>query len=197
MQNSLDATVAAAFERSLRVLRQAGTQIEEIELAEIADLAAINATGGFSAAESYAWHRQLISAHKSEYDPRVAQRILRGAGMSAADYIDLLAARKLWIGRMEAKLAGFDAVLSPTVPIVAPAIAALAPGAARDDAFFAVNNQLLRNTSVVNLFDGCAISIPCHAPDELPVGLMAWHGALRDDGVLNVARQIEQMLQSA
>jgi len=98
---------------------------------------------------------------------------------------------------MEARLAGFDALLCPTVPIVAPAIADVAPGAERDAAFFRVNGLLLRNTSMVNMLDGCAISIPCHAPDELPVGLMVWHGAMRDHGVLNVARQIERMLQAA
>jgi aspartyl-tRNA(Asn)/glutamyl-tRNA(Gln) amidotransferase subunit A len=194
MQNSLDATVAAAFERSLRVLRQAGAQIEEIELAEIADLVAINATGGFSAAESYAWHRSLIAAHQSEYDHRVALRILRGERMSAADYIDLLAARQLWIARMEAKLAGFDAVLSPTVPIVAPTIASVA---GNDDEFFRVNGLLLGNTSVVNMLDGCAISLPCHTPDQWPVGLMLWHAALHDDGVLDLALQVEAALTAS
>jgi aspartyl-tRNA(Asn)/glutamyl-tRNA(Gln) amidotransferase subunit A len=194
MQNSLDATVAAAFERSLRVLRLAGAQIEEIALPEIADLTAINATGGFSAAESYAWHRKLLSAHQGDYDHRVAQRILRGARMSAADYIDLLTARKLWIARMETGLAGFDAVLSPTVPIVAPTIASVVD----DDAeFFRVNGLLLGNTSVVNMLDGCAISLPCHTPDQLPVGLMLWHAALHDDAVLELALQVEAALASS
>ncbi len=69
------------------------------------------------------------------------------------------------------------------------------PGAERDEAFFRLNALLLRNTSVVNMLDGCAISIPCHAPDELPVGMMVWAGAMRDDPVLNIALQIEQLLQ--
>jgi aspartyl-tRNA(Asn)/glutamyl-tRNA(Gln) amidotransferase subunit A len=83
-----------------------------------------------------------------------------------------------------ARLQGFDALLSPTVPIVAPTRWPVAPGAERDDAFFHVNGLLLRNTSVVNMLDGCAISLPCQAQGELPVGLMLWHGALRDDAVL-------------
>ena len=191
MQNSLDGTVAAAFERSLQVLRLAGAHIEEIALAEIAELATINATGGFSAAESYAWHRHLIATHESEYDHRVALRILRGARMSAADYIDLLTARKLWIARMEAQLSGFDAVLSPTVPIVAPTIASVTDD---DDEFFRVNGLLLGNTSVVNVLDGCAISLPCHTPDQLPVGLMLWHAALHDDALLDLALHVEAAL---
>ena len=197
MQDDLDTTVSRAFQRSLDRLRKRGASITEIDLPEIGELAAINASGGFSAAESYAWHRRLLAQHAALYDPRVAFRIGRGAGMGAADYLDLLHARADWVLRVEARLEAFDAVLSPTVPLVAPAIAALAPGAERDDAFFRVNGLLLRNTSVVNMLDGCAISIPCQAPDELPVGLMAWHTAMRDDGVLNAARQIELALQGS
>ena len=191
MQDALCGAVAAAFEQSLRVLRQAGAQIEEIALEEINDLAAINATGGLSAAESYAWHRSLIAQHKADYDPRVALRILRGASMSAADYIDLLAARQAWIGRMQTRLHPFDAVISPTVPMVAPPIASVLNN---DDEFFRINALLLRNTAMVNMLDGCAISLPCHTPGQLPVGLMLWHAALHDDAVLDLALQVESAL---
>ncbi|MDB5745065.1 MAG: Amidase [Polaromonas sp.] len=191
MQDGLDESVTQAFEQSLRMLRQAGASIEEISLDEINELPIINSTGGLSAAESYAWHRTLIAKHETAYDPRVALRILRGARMSAADYIDLLAARLAWIARMEAALDRFDAVLSPTVPIVAPSIASVLKD---DDEFFRVNTLLLRNTSVVNMLDGCAISVPCHAPGQLPVGLMLWHAALHDDAVLDLALQVESTL---
>ena len=194
MQDSLDSTVAQAFERTLQRLRQAGAQIEDVALKEIADLATINATGGLSAAESYAWHRQLIAVHEAEYDPRVALRILRGARMSAFEYIDLLAARRQWIVRMEQLLQGFDAVLSPTVPIVAPPIASVL----QDDAeFFRINTLLLRNTAVVNMLDGCGISLPCHTPDQLPVGLMLWHAAMHDDALLDIALQVEAALHTS
>jgi Asp-tRNA(Asn)/Glu-tRNA(Gln) amidotransferase A subunit family amidase len=121
----------------------------------------------------------------------VAQRILRGAQMSAADYLDLVAARSAWIERMQQKLTPFDAVLSPTVPMLAPPMAALES----DDAhFFKTNALLLRNTSVVNMLDGCAISLPCHEAGALPVGLMLWHGAMHDDVLLQLALQIEAAL---
>jgi aspartyl-tRNA(Asn)/glutamyl-tRNA(Gln) amidotransferase subunit A len=194
LQDGLDSTVAQAFEHSLQVLRQAGAHIEEIALEEISDLAAINSSGGLSAAQSYAWHRDLIGKHQAEYDPRVALRILRGAQMKAYEYIDLLAARKQWISRMEASLSGFDAVLSPTVPMVAPSIASVLND---DEEFFRVNGLLLRNTAVVNMLDGCAISLPCHNPDQLPVGLMLWHAALHDDTVLELALLVETALQQS
>jgi Asp-tRNA(Asn)/Glu-tRNA(Gln) amidotransferase A subunit family amidase len=197
MLDGVDATVARAFQRTLDTLRAAGARIDEIPLAQIQDLGSIQSTGGFAAAESYAAHRQLLSQEGSRYDPRVRVRIERGANMKAWEYIDLQHARAAWIAAVERALAGYDAVLSPTVPIVAPAIADVAPGAERDEAFFRTNALLLRNTSVVNMLDGCALSLPCHAPGELPVGLMVWHGALHDDTILNVSLQVEQLLSSA
>lgn len=197
--DGLDTTVAQAFERTLRALRQAGAHIDNIALPAVQEQPAY----GFAAPESYAWHRALLQRAGNRYDPRVRTRIERGATLMAWEYIDLLQARQQWIARMEADMEGYDALLSPTVPIVAPRLADVAPAdgadaaqdAARDAEFFRVNNLLLRNTSVVNLLDGCALSLPCHAPGELPVGLMVWHGSLRDDTVLNVGLQIEQLLQ--
>jgi Asp-tRNA(Asn)/Glu-tRNA(Gln) amidotransferase A subunit family amidase len=197
MLDALDTTVARAFDRALKTLRDAGAAVEEIELGAIRDLGTIQATGGFSAAESYAWHRPLLARAGERYDPRVRVRIERGAAMKAFEYVDLVRDRREWIARVIDSLRGFDAVLSPTVPIVAPPIAQVAPGVERDDEFFRVNTLLLRNTSVVNMLDGCAISIPCHAPDELPVGLMIWQSAMHDDTVLNIARQAEAALANS
>jgi aspartyl-tRNA(Asn)/glutamyl-tRNA(Gln) amidotransferase subunit A len=191
MLDRLEAPVRRAFDRSVDALRRAGAQIEEIELAPLADVARINATGGFAAAEAWAWHRALLAEHEAAYDPRVALRIRRGAAMTAADYIELLRARRAWIAAMADAIAGFDALLSPTVPIVAPPMTPLIDD---DDAFFAANALLLRNPAVVNLLDGCALTLPCHAPGEMPVGLMVWGAALRDDTVLDASLAIEAAL---
>ena len=103
--DGLDETVLRAFQRTLNALRMAGAKIDEIPLSEIGDLSAIQSTGGFSAAESYAWHRQLLASRASAYDPRVAVRIQRGAAMKAHEYIELVTARRQWIRRVEAALA--------------------------------------------------------------------------------------------
>jgi Asp-tRNA(Asn)/Glu-tRNA(Gln) amidotransferase A subunit family amidase len=196
MLDSADPTVTRAFERTLRLLRDAGARVEEIPLAQIRDLGTIQATGGFAAAESYSIHRHLLLQHADRYDPRVRTRIERGLNMKAWEYVDLARDRAAWIRDVEQGLQGFDAVLSPTVPMVAPPIAHVDAGAERDEAFFRINGLLLRNTSVVNMLDGCAMSLPCQAPDELPVGLMLWHGALRDDTILSLSLQVEHLLSS-
>ena len=193
MLDDLEAPVAQAFERALASLRAAGARIETIDLPWPA-LPAHLPRGGISAAESWAWHRQRLAERQALYDPRVAMRIRGGESIAAADYIDLLAERRAWIARMETALAGFDALLSPTVPIVAPRIQPLIDS---DEAYFATNALLLRNPSLVNLLDGCALSLPCHREGEWPVGLTVWSTALRDDRVLAISLAIESALRSS
>ncbi|PUE41311.1 amidase [Limnohabitans sp. Bal53] len=195
MQDGMDTRVSRAFERSLNTLRAAGARIDEINLSELNELAPMMSTGGFSPAEGFTWHREWLERDSARYDPRVLQRLMRGSGMKAHEYMDLVQARRDWIRRVEAALVGYDAVLSPTTPISAPQISDVAPGAERDAEFFRVNGLLLRNTSAVNTLDGCGISLPCHAPSELPVGLMAWHAAMHDDTILQLALLLEPLLQ--
>ncbi|MDN3923040.1 amidase [Roseateles violae] len=191
-QDGLDAATAAAFERSLAALAQAGAQIETISLPPLAGLVSYRVSS--VAIEAWAWHKPLLSAREAEYDPRVARRIREGEAISGAEYLERLAARRAFIAAMEAQLRGFDAVLSPTVPVVAPLLQPLLDS---DTDYVAANALLLRNTSIVNALDGCAISLPCQGADELPVGLMLWSTALQDDTVLDLALQVEAILTKA
>lgn len=167
--DALEPAVAQAFEAALQRLSRAGAQIVRIALAELAEITQINAPGGFSAVEAYAVHRDAMRTQRERFDPRVAARIALGEGVSAADYITMQRRRRDWIARTTHALAGFDAVVCPTVPITAPPIADLV---ASDEAFFKANGLLLRNTFAFNFLDGCAFTLPCHEPGRLPVGLM-------------------------
>ncbi len=167
--DALEPAVARAFERAIAALSSAGALIEEPALAGLGEVATLSTPAALSPIEAHAVHRERFGAQRARFDPRVALRIAAGAGISAADYLALLERRRGWIERMQTELAGFDAMVCPTVPIVAPAIDATLTS---DEAFFKVNGLLLRNTSLVNFLDGCAWSLPCHEPGELPVGLM-------------------------
>jgi Asp-tRNA(Asn)/Glu-tRNA(Gln) amidotransferase A subunit family amidase len=140
--------------------------------------------------ESYAVHRRL-GLNQANYDPLVLERIERGRGMTAADYLDMHENRKAIIAAVEKQTEGFDAVLSPTVPIVAPKISDVANSA---DEFRRVNTLLLRNPSVVNFLDGCALSIPCHAEGEAPVGLMLAGPRLGDAALLSLGLAVEGLV---
>jgi aspartyl-tRNA(Asn)/glutamyl-tRNA(Gln) amidotransferase subunit A len=189
--DELDDEVARAFERALATLSRQGALIERIEVPEFLDVGVMNTKGGFAAVESYAWHRYLIASHGDVYDPRVSLRILRGEGVSAADYIDLLQMRKSLIARANVRLAPYDAVVMPTTAITPPRIADLAD----DRAFTKANLLSLRNCTLINMIDGCAISLPCHREGDAPVGLMLAASGGSDRRIFELAAAMEDAIR--
>ena len=188
--DSLDLHVARSFERAIRDLSGAGAKINEIPLAELDELPGINRKGGFSGPEAYELHRERIESRGGEYDPRVLVRLQRGREQSAADYVELIRARAGLQRRVDRALAEFDALLIPTTPIIAPLLEELES----DQEYLRINQLALRNTSVANFLDRCAISIPCHEPGTAPVGLMLMgaHGA--DRRLLGIAAAVEEVV---
>jgi aspartyl-tRNA(Asn)/glutamyl-tRNA(Gln) amidotransferase subunit A len=189
--DGLEDAVARTFERALETLSRQGALIDRIEVPEFLDVGVMNTKGGFAAAESYAWHRYLIVSHGDVYDPRVAIRILRGEAISAADYIDLLDMRKSLIARATVRLAPYDALVLPTTANTPPRIADLAD----DKAFTAANLLALRNCTLINMIDGCAISLPCHREGEVPVGLMLAAAGGSDRHIFELAAGMEAVIR--
>jgi aspartyl-tRNA(Asn)/glutamyl-tRNA(Gln) amidotransferase subunit A len=189
--DDMDTQVAAAFEQAKSWLVAAGAQIVEIPFAEAEEIPELNAKGSFSAAEAWAWHKDLIEARGELYDPRVLTRILRGKDISAEELAALHQRRADLIQRAQRVTAQFDALLMPTVPIVAPE---LAPLVANDDAYYRTNLLILRNPAIANFLDRCALSLPCSQPGEPPVGLMLLgeHGA--DRRLLSIGLSVEKVL---
>ena len=189
--DDLDDAVAKTFERTLETLSRQGALIERIAVPEFLDVGVMNSKGGFAAAESYAWHRYLITSKGDDYDPRVSVRILRGEAISAADYIDLLGARKSLISRAAKRIAPYDALVMPTTANTPPRIADLA-----DDKAFAKANLLsLRNCTLINMIDGCSISLPCHREGEVPVGLMLAAAGGADRRIFELAAGMEAAIR--
>jgi aspartyl-tRNA(Asn)/glutamyl-tRNA(Gln) amidotransferase subunit A len=115
---------------------------------------------------------------------------VRGREQDAADYMELLNIRADFIARIARRIRKFDAVLMPTIPIVAPVLSDLTS----DDAYVKANGLALRNPSIVNFIDGCAITVPCHDPGTAPVGLSLFGLANTDAGLLSVARVVEPIV---
>jgi aspartyl-tRNA(Asn)/glutamyl-tRNA(Gln) amidotransferase subunit A len=190
--DGMDAEVANAFEAALSKLSAAGARIVRIRLAAFDEIPRANARGTFAAAEAWAWHRELIAAKASGYDPQVLKRIMPGQGMAAGDYVSLLAARAEICARANAVTQDFDAIVMPTCPLLPPPIAALE---ADSDAYTRVNLLQLRNCAFGNFLDRCAISLPCTQPGEAPVGLMLMGETMGDAKLFRVAAAVEAALK--
>jgi aspartyl-tRNA(Asn)/glutamyl-tRNA(Gln) amidotransferase subunit A len=187
---SLAPEVARAWTDSLKRLSKAGARIEPFDFPELDRIPKLHAGGTITNAEAFALHRRFgLLSRRAEYDPNVLARIDVGAGMSAADYIDLLEARAALISDADRRTSPYDAILAPTAPILAPRMDAVSePGAfARD------NGLALRNASVINLLDRCAISLPM-ACDTAPCGLMVIGETLGDARLVALAAAVETAL---
>ena len=192
VMDELDAVVAKAFERACKALAAKGAKVEQIDLPQLNELPAINAKGGFAASEAYAWHQKLIARRGNMYDPFVHPRIMRGKEMTAADYVDLLHARADLQKRASAVTGNYDAVIMPTCAIAAPTLEEVAT----PEGFTKKNLLLLRNTTVGNFLDRCAISLPCHGSGELPVGFTLMGEAMADKRLFALARSVAPVVRA-
>ncbi len=187
-QDELSPAVANAFRTALARLAAAGATVVEMPMPVFAQTPQVNPRGMITAAEAYAFYKPFLdNGGAAQVDPRVLARLSTGANVSAADLDAQRAVRHAFIASVNAAAAGFDALLMPTTPDTAPTIAEVE----QDEAsYYRFNGRLLRNPAAVNLFDGCALSVPCQAPGTAPVGLMIAGLGGSDARVLAVGRTI-------
>jgi len=183
----LDKTVAAAFSAAMAQLSSAGMNVVPEEFALFDAMVAINSRGGISPPEACIVHRDRLTRRAADIDPNVRLRIERGCAVSQADYAEMVRQRTELVAAMDERLAGLDVLALPTTPIVAPTITEVAD----PNVFSVCNAAVLRNTSIVNFFDLCAISVPI--PDtSLPVGLMLVARNGHDRPLLRIAEAVMQ-----
>jgi aspartyl-tRNA(Asn)/glutamyl-tRNA(Gln) amidotransferase subunit A len=186
----LDEIVSPAFAAAIGRLDDAGVRISRKTLSPLDDMVAINERGGVVPPEACALHRDRLRRRAADVDPNVRIRIERGCAVTEADYAEILRERARLVSVMDARLATLDALVMPTCAIVAPLLAEVADA----KAFAARNAAVLRNTSIVNFFDLCAISLPLSA--ALPVGLMLVARNGHDRRLLRIAAAVVELLES-
>jgi aspartyl-tRNA(Asn)/glutamyl-tRNA(Gln) amidotransferase subunit A len=179
----LDAEVAAAIEQALAVIKTLAADVKEVELHVPTDRT-------LQLAESYAYHKENATTTPELYQPETLRRILAGANISAADYIqhrrELEQARR----SIDDTFANIDLLVTPTTPMPAPLIADLK---ANPDALRPAELRLLRNTRPFNVWGLPAISVPCgFTKSGLPIGLQIAAAHWREDRVLRLAQAYEQ-----
>jgi aspartyl-tRNA(Asn)/glutamyl-tRNA(Gln) amidotransferase subunit A len=180
--DDLDDEVRAAIEQALAVI---GTLVADVRDVQIE----VSSDRTVQAAESFAYHADNVARTPELYQPETLRRIRSGANISAAEYIqqrrEMDQERRLAHGFF----AEVDLLVTPTMPIPAPAIADLKkdPAALRP-----AELALLRNTRPFNVWGLPAISVPCgFTKSGLPIGLQIAGPYWREDLVLRLAYAYE------
>lgn len=190
-QDDLSPAVAGAFSAALDRLSAAGASIIELPMPDFSQAAAVSPRGALPSAEAYSFHRQWLKDGADKYDPRVLARIRSGEAITAAKYRELLQLREHFVRTIDIAASGYDAMLMPTTSDTAPTIAETSED---EESYFRINGRMLRNTAIVNLFDGCALSVPCHEPGSAPVGLMIAGTQNTDRKILAIGLAAEEVV---
>jgi len=190
VESELDPLVAQIYERALERLAQAGVRIVELDLPELEQVPHQQPGVTMTTYEAFQTHAALLDEYGELYDPRVRSRLELGRQITREQY-DAAARlrRRLQVAFGEA-LQGFDACVHPTVKMTAPPFSAFEA----DPDYFTINRALLRNTSLMNLLDACALTLPCHDFSGPPVGLSLAGPGGTDLKILSVAQTLEPIV---
>jgi len=183
----LDETVSSKFMAALSAVGGANAQLSEVETPIFDGMREVNSTATIATVEAYELHRGRLATRGDEMDPFIRARIEMGRAVSPSDYQEMLEARERLAAAMDLLLAGFDALVLPTTPIVAPTMAEISSV----EAFRRANRLLLRNTEIANFFDLCAISLPMPGKG-LPAGFMLFGRRGADRKLFRIAAAVER-----
>jgi aspartyl-tRNA(Asn)/glutamyl-tRNA(Gln) amidotransferase subunit A len=147
-RDSIDHEVLAAYDKSLNVLQSLGAQIVDIVLPQSLETYR-DATGVIIASEGYSYVGEMVERNDLLLDQHVRARMLIGATLSAKDYILALRERERSKQAFAAAMDGIDALLTPTTPQAATAVADV------DE-----NTTPAKITRVGNLLDMCGLAVP-------------------------------------
>lgn len=177
---AVEGDVLRLFRASVEELAKLGAEItEEAMPRRPEDYMAI--TGDLMAAESWHHLRRYVEPEDSIVHPVIRARILHGRTIDGARYQELLALRRGAQIEFHRYLAGADAFLTPTAPVLAPPLAAI------DEA----KTPLGTFTRMVNLMDMAALSVPVGLAGSLPAALQIVVPRFQDALALRIGRALE------
>jgi aspartyl-tRNA(Asn)/glutamyl-tRNA(Gln) amidotransferase subunit A len=171
-----------AFHDAIATLRDQGAIVDEERLPfDFDDMMVRN--GRIIAAEAYAIHRAYIEDERLDIDPWVRRRILGGKTTSAADYIDELRLQRGAVAWFAGWMRNRDALLTPTLPIVATPIAEVDEAA----------TPLATWTRAANYLGACALSLPAgFSAEGLPIGVQLIGAPFADATLVRIGRAFQE-----
>jgi aspartyl-tRNA(Asn)/glutamyl-tRNA(Gln) amidotransferase subunit A len=144
--------------------------------------------------EAANWHATTLDSRPEDYQPPVRQRLERGRTISAVEYLHARDMRDELSRAVDAAFDGCDALVLPTLPIVAPVLGTQEVAMDNGERL-AVRAAMLRLTQLFNITGNPAISLPIPTKG-LPVGLQLVGQRGTTDALLAVATACERALNS-
>jgi aspartyl-tRNA(Asn)/glutamyl-tRNA(Gln) amidotransferase subunit A len=182
--------VAAAIEEAATALGDAGATDADRSLPDLKRGIEIHRI--VQAVEAAAAHAPWFADQRERYAPEVRSRIEPGYHLRAEIYLRAQRHRRLFTGEFAAAMDGFDAILTPASPVLAPPLEAddiTVRGQSRR-----VRPALLSFMAPFSQLDCPAISVPVGLREGLPVGLQLLGRPGAEPLLLRIAAALEDAL---
>jgi Asp-tRNA(Asn)/Glu-tRNA(Gln) amidotransferase A subunit family amidase len=184
--------VRAPYEAALAALRTSGVQVRPVEISGVDRT--VETYTNLALPEAALWHAHYLETRPGDYTSPVRSRLEAGQKISAVQYLSARQQRLVLTEAVEAALVGFQALVLPTLPIVAPVIGTT------DVTIDPIRRQtmpvraaMLRHTQLFNLTGHPAITLPVKTAG-LPVGLQLVGRRGATAGLLALAAAIEGLV---
>ncbi len=188
--DEIDTEVDAAVRACGRVFEELGADVSSIALPEAARALELNPGGVFIASEGYTLNQKWLEEHFDQLDPVVAERMIKGKDITAANYLGNMLAAKRLRSKVYTVLKDIDALLVPTTCVPAKSVAEVD---ADLDTYLNYNALYLRNTNIGNTLNLCGLSVPCGLTTEgLPIGLLIYGRPFQEEVILKIGYAFQQ-----
>jgi aspartyl-tRNA(Asn)/glutamyl-tRNA(Gln) amidotransferase subunit A len=189
-----DPGVAEGVKAALDELAAAGARISSVDCPEIGASVEMFKRGGLAAPEFASFITNEMAAFRDDLDPNVAARFEVMEAVEAREYMARCAQRLELARTMRDSMAGFDAIVGPTIAITPPVVDVVAD----PKEYHRHNMGAARNTSTVNMLDLCAVTMPVALDAAgMPVGLHIICPLGADETALAIALAFEKVLGTA
>jgi len=186
-----DNDVVRTFEEAMKALKAAGARIVERDMPELDRYGEVAIEGGMIISEAFSLHSHMLEEFADEYDPRVGPRIALGENVKAHAYFKARHELEQLSESYRSQLAGFDALLTPTVPMLPPKVADLET----DENYYSPNRLSFRLTEVANRIDAPSVTLPFDP--KLPVGVLLTGANNDDQSLLALSQAVETVFRSS
>jgi aspartyl-tRNA(Asn)/glutamyl-tRNA(Gln) amidotransferase subunit A len=188
--DDVDPEIVAAVRATGDVFGRLGAPVGKVVTPEVAEMWADKARPLLGAAEACAVNGEFLDKHFDSLDPVVAHRMIAGRELRAPDYFATIRRMAGLRARVKETILDVDAVLVPTT--LAPPRPIAEIDVSRET-YMDANMRYLRNTTLGNMLNLCAVSVPCgFTRAGLPIGLMVYAKPFQEETALRVAYAYEQ-----
>lgn len=188
--NDIQPDIADVVDRAMRQLEKDGAVLIPITIPNCDEVYKVFQAGGLGAPELSSFLQQELPESLESLGALVKVRVEGAESLSALEYLERKALIEHAAVGVQTLFEEVDVWFNPTLVSTAPCVGDLKS----IDAYKQANMLALRNTSIANLMNLSAITLPVGLDNNgIPVGIQLTSAAMQERRLLSIALRVEEL----